>query len=500
MYKSLINITDWSGGMTLNRHKGNANQFTVGYGSDFSSKKGTLSVGHAFEETPQADSNPFTTTEATYMLQTAKDGRGYLFGENTKIYYVSAGVARINEATDSTATGVFKGAMEYKDYLLYAQDTTIGNKALTAAVGSGWDFNYVSANVASVPYHSMYEAPNKTAYICNDVNISSITDPADGDGSSFTEAALILPTGWQARDIDDFGFRYTAVAANHVQGTNESDDCRIFLFDRSGTTWQDEIEIPETKIKAIQWAAGYLWVWAGKGCNIYVIPETSRKAIKIFSFSREDPTIDLEVYPGAVKKRGGTIFFGLNGITTNEAIKDIQSGVYSFPSDPNNFSLNLVYQRASVADEYKGLGILFNTLYVSVDNTDTPAIRIMREMMGATDLHYSVASSAETLEYKAPPGTQMYVEYVGIEFDALPAGCNISCNYTRDSDDTNRVLFSNHTTAGSTEKITKLGRKMNSIQIMPQLKGTITGANYSYRPFVKRIYVTGYLIGKNGPR
>lgn len=483
--------------MTLNRHKGRIDQFVIGTGVDFSSKRGCLTVGHAFEDVKVGAGGATPTTSMAYILQTSKDGYGYLFGDDTKQYYISAAGANIFEANDSAQSGVFKGAMEYKEHLLYAQDTTIGNKPLSAAATAGWVDNRITADVANVPYHSMYEAPNKVAYICNDNNISSITDPTDS--GSFTKSALALPAGWQAVDIDDFGYRYTAIAANFVQGTNEPSKCKIFLWDRSSaTTWQDEIEIPETKIKAIKWSAGNLWVWAGKSCNIYVVPETTRKPFKMFQFVREDPTIDLNVYPGAVCVRGGTIYFGLGGLTSAEAIKDIEGGVYSFPADPNKFSLNRPYAR-TWSDNYKGLGIIGNRLYVSEDQGSS-VYRLKTEMLGATDLHYSSQGQAWTFEYKAPVGRQMYIEYVGVEFDKLPSTCSIDVLYVKNGDDTNRTLFQDFDTTGATEKIAKFGERVDSIQFLIKVQGAASGTDYNDRPFIKRFYATGYLITKNGPR
>jgi len=489
MRTPIIEINDFKGGMTLNPKLGRADQFEKGWNIDFSSKPGFLAPGYAWQAHTYAGSTNLPT-EFRHIIHTIRDGNIYLGGENTIIYYKSTGET-IDIGADSDQTGMIKGMAEYKNYLYYAQDTTIGRKDLSVAVTAGYTHNWqIALNTAD--FHPIFVSTNLKMYI------GLADDVGSWDGTTFTAAALDLGDNWKIRCLDDFGYLYLAIGANYYTGSYKSSKCKIFLWDRTSPSWNDEIEIPEPEIKAIKYGAGYLWVWAGRSGNVYVVPEGSRKATKVWTFVKESPIQDFEVYPGAVLIRGGTIFFGLSDVDTVSAVKN-PNGIYSFPVDPNNFSLNMPFKYADQEIRYKALGLIRGATMTEGDAiytayryyaTGAEENRLERERIKTGENFYGVGSYYSFV-YETPKNKKFFTECIGITCDPLPTGCNINLSYKLDGG-TLTSVFTGFNTANAIEKKEYKKLKGQTLQLFLIMYGG-TGTN---RPFIKSLYVTGTLLSK----
>jgi len=500
MEQPIIKIDNFSGGITLSKRLGKDNQFCFGHNLDFTSDPGYLTVGPAWYNVQDAGGGNFSTTEFVEIVYCIKDGNTYLFGDNKKIYYLDSD-GNVAVANEDTSLGNFKGAVEFNGYLVYthrvdASNIYIGTKDLSQAYNAGYNHTFKSG-LSDADYLPLFPVGD-TLYFGNGQYVGKITDITSS--SSVTTNALDLADNWQIRDIDSFGIRYLAIAANYYTSTNRPAKAKIFLWDMSSSSWNDEIIVPESEIKAIKFEGGYLWIWAGKSCNIYAVHETSRTPIKIWQFSREDPTQDLEVYPGAVISRRGTIFFGLSGEQTwptgvNRRYYRGLTGIYSFPANPNRFSLNIPFYESGYNEDYKAIGVVRdegdNKLYFSFDDS-LGTIWLKREKTKSNELHYSDTGEFESFVYEAPKNKKIVTEAFGIYCDPLPAGCNIDMLY-RTEDEQNQSVFSGFSTENATKKIVRKRVEARSLQIILKIRGTNTGTNYTYRPFIKSIFVTGHL-------
>jgi len=65
--------------------------------------------------------------------------------------------------------------------------------------------------------------------------------------------------------------------------------------------------------------------------------------------------------------------------------------------------------------------------------------------------------------------------------------------FYRTEDEQNQDVFSGFSTENATKKIVRKRVETRSLQIILKLRGTNTGTNYTYRPFIKSIFVTGHL-------
>lgn len=488
MKKPLILIDDFKGGMTLNEKFGRADQFHIGSQLDFTSKIGKLAPGHAWGVMTES-SNSYMPDEIGAMLFTQEDNQMYFGGDDAKIYKRSNSEAIVFE-TASDQTGVIRGFKEHAGYMYYPQNTTLGR----ADLAGGYEHDF-QTGLTSNTYHPMHVSVDANMYVGGGTVGGNYIDKVNSSGV-YASSALDLPSGWKPRTINDFGHLYLAIGADKFATGSAPSETKIYLWNRTGTTWQDEIIVPEKGIKATLWTAGWYWIWAGRSCNLYVVQDGSRMARKVWSFSKENPGDLLEVYPNSVQERNGTVYFGLSGVGS-ESIGTNPNGIYSFPADPTRFSLSVVKDAGGGDDRFKSLGlwrdatgdILFASQYdASATNKE---LLIMEDIGNAP---YKDTCTYESFRYYAPSNKRMKTQHFGVTFDALPTGCVINLYYKKNNDTSWTQLISNFTTATATEKILKYSITCDSLKLKLTVRG---GSVSSYlRPFVSSVFVTGGLITK----
>jgi len=489
MEEPLIQISDFKGGMTLNEKMGRQDQFHIGKNLDFSSKPGYLSVGLDLGYVTFIDSAN-APTEFPWIVSAGKDGNIYFGGDDGAIYNASG------NSLHSDTVGI-KGMAEYKDYLYWARDTTLGRYDFSGTWTDGWQTGLTDAD-----YHPMKVMGGKL-YIGHGQYLASY------DGTTFTSTALDLADNWQIRCLDNFGYLYLAIGASYYTSSGTPVKSKIFLWNRESSSWNDEIIIPEAEINAMVYTAGYLWIWAGRSCNIYVVPEGSRQATKIWSFTREEPAEEFEVYPGAVMARRGTVYFGLSDVGSNSYEKN-PAGIYSFPAEPDKFSLNLIYYKNGYKERYKGIAN-----HYGVSGIDTMYFSFRDYIIAGSEynkLHYEKSTNYGdgwyySFQYSAPPNKKISTEAFIVEFEPLPSNCQISLYAARKEDTTSggvgkwfthptgwTTIFENFSTADATKKVVRKRLDTEALQLKLLIQGDSSSLN---RPFIKSIVVTGHLYDKS---
>ena len=501
MQQSLFEIKGFGGGMTLSDTIGNENQFKIGKNLDFEAKAGKLTCGVGWAPNYESYNTPLSANMVSILKAT--NGEVYIGGSDTKIYQLdnTTPYADIIVAHDVTAAGAIESLAEYGDYVYWGQASRIGRTDLTGSIG--WNDNFQTRLDGDI-IPLKVSADNKL-YAGNGSNVAS------WDGTSYLSAALPLPDDYDIRTLENFGYRYLAIGANTVYtGFINSSNCKIFLWDRStDSSWNDEINIPEKSIHAMKFSAGYLWVWAGANANLYVVPEDSRKATKMFSFEMENKRTELVVYPNSVKEKDGKIYFGLSDTEVQSSFSEKlhprnPTGIYSFPSDPNNFKLNLEYNYTGNIEKYYALEntsfgqgenyLMAGTEYAT--STTATVYAFKRQSVAANEYNYKDNGEYESFTYRAPANKQLAIESFGIEFEPLPAGCNISMYYKKDGDSAWSTVFENFSTTDATEKITLKKVTAKSLKIKLLMRGNTSGTTRYFRPFIERVFTTGHLTAR----
>ena len=516
MKKPIIIIDDFSGGMSLNDKRGGANQFHIGVNLDFSSKAGKLAPANAWV-TMSNGVSAYVPDEFSDMIHvqnnTVSANPFFLGGDDATIYRNNT---TTTIATAQVVSAAVKSMEEYGNYMYYSQaGGQLGRLNLSA---STWESAWNTFSNTAQNYYPLHISADENLYAGHGNDISKIT-PAHG----FTDTALDLLKGWKVRTLSDFGYLYLAIGADFYGTDNTPSKTKIYLWNRSDTLPSDEIIVPEKGIKAMIFEGGYLWIWAGRSCNMYVVPEGSRKVTKIHSFTKEDPDDIYEVYPNSVQARNGTIYFGLSGVGAESMTKN-PNGIYSFPADPNKFSLNIVTIGTSNSttpgadDKFKSLGLYRNSSYgdmffASFYDASAAKKNLLRREALVEAGHYQDGGYYYSYRYEAPPGKEMFLEAFGMRCDPLPAGTTISMYYSTDKDMTDagagqwisttgwHTVFAGFTTDDATENLVFARTLADTAQLTAksiQLKVIVQGSSTTAkRPFVKQIYATGSLRTTN---
>jgi len=494
MKPPIIEINDFKGGMTLNEKLGRTDQFHIGYLLDFSSKPGYLAPGIGWTENLVGGSNP--TTEFRGIIQTIKDSNVWYGGEDKKLY---TGLWSLTEQATSDQAGAIRGLIEYKNYLYYPQDTTIGRKDLSVAANLGFTHNW-QTSLTNASEHPMKVSADGKLYFGHGSYLASYDD------STFQLNVLDLADKWVIQCLEDFGYLYLAIGASYTDG-NYYIASKIFLWDRISSSWVDEIVIPEDRICAMKFYNGYLWIWAGSSANLYVVPEGSRRATKIWSFVKEAGDVTLTVFPNAVVGRKGTIFFGLSEdstMGTSTSYPQNPTGIYSFPAEPEKLTLNIVYKGQGYYERFKSLylirssgggeSLISSRYWHSLITSYYSVIRQYNR--GNNEYLYANQATYESFRFEAPKNKKIFTEAFGIQYEPFVAGSGyISFYYKKDNDTdyTSLVTIQGSGDANTYEKIIYKRISADSLMFKVELGGS---GSSDIRPFLKSIYVTGHLISK----
>ncbi len=149
MLKPLIVKENWNGGMSLNRRLANKNQTYKGSGVDPLIVEGYLANKVGLTRLTLSSSTDLGV-EFQDIIYTQEGSDIYFAGEDTKIY---TGESSLSVANDSAQAGIIRGLKEYKGYMYYPQDTTIGRSDLAGS--PTYTDNWQSSNISNVAYKPM---------------------------------------------------------------------------------------------------------------------------------------------------------------------------------------------------------------------------------------------------------------------------------------------------------------------------------------------------------
>lgn len=484
--KPIIQIQDFKGGMTLNEKLASKDQFHIGYGLDFYSRKGYLTVRPGFSRMQLSGSTDIGQPMQG-MLYATGDG-GFYFGADNGVIYEQTDTGTIALERTSSQTGAIRGLIEYKGFMYYPQNTTIGRyEFATTTYTDNW-----KTGLTNVNYHPMKISADNKLYIGDDRYVAS------WDGTTYTAQALDIQDDWEIQCLSDFGVNYLAIGANNVASSAQtSQGCKVILWSRANSTvWDDEITIPEKVIYAMFEKNGYLWIWAGSSTlSIYVIPIGGRSATKVFSFENDNPaSYTVYTYPNAVDYKDGRIYFGVS-CNSNTSTNTIP-GVYSINANPSDLELNLDLDTVSTYT-YSGIvdlkclevinfaGGAAGVLYVSADNGATE--NLIRETLMSEDPYTFSFGVYESVWFEAPPGKKITIAGFGLDMLRRTIGY-ATVSYKLDGDTSYTDVGGLYQTTGGVGFYKKIAREAYRIKLKITMAGT--GAT---RMYVSRLYVRGSL-------
>lgn len=474
MNKALITMDDWSGGNTLNQQVGGKTNSFRSFGLDCVKRPGSILPSAAFQNITGGAGN---FLDAMYGVT---DGITY-FCDGIKIYTLSGA----NAVTATRTIGAI-GLREYLGYMYYPNGTQIGRYNMgTPAYVDNWNTGLSSTD------HQMEISADNFLYFTNGQTLARY------DGSSYSANVLDFQVGWSSVCLANFGIPYLAIGVN-FPGSLGSTDCKVLLWDRTSTSWNDEIAIPELKIWAMCSYKGGLWVWAGQAqISLYYIPLGSRTATKVFTFENNVPSsYSPSVFPNSVTVREGRIWFGYTAAPA--ASTQCLPGVYSFNPNPKNLQMQGEFLQSTIS--YTDTNTCTVSMCRNLPNANNSTVYVSGMatpflFCSTSNVNYlnpfqsSVGyTNLESITYEAPPGTKLYIDGFGIDTNKKPAG-DMTLEFMIDDSGTWITVF-NSTPSSSIGVFKKYQVEAFKISIRLSISGVSGLAVYS----LNRAYAVGKLI------
>jgi len=504
MSKPLITINDFSGGATLNNSLGGANNYEIGTQLDYWTQPGRLTLVPG--STPLTLSG-LSDLGAPVQAMTESKGENSMFvsldvtaGGSLDFY---KGVNTLT-AEGSVLNRTILSMDEYYGEVIAVSDT--GDTWVTNDGGSGttgfnsetdlWSSSQDFFDGVALTAHQV-DAIDRHYFTANQYVASVNGDPTSS--GNYDATAFDLTPGWRSRALAPYGDQYLAIAANFHAGQTHPSRGRIVIWDGVQTVSSYRIDVPENYIKAIYSLNGYLWIWAGKACNLYVNAIGSQQVTLVHRFFNSYPNdVSFDVYPHAVAHKEGRIYFGLSNVDSNSANYN-PGGIYSFEANPNRFNIDRVYTAQTSESVFKSLIVVQqednDILYYS-EETNAGGSFVFRQRLFSSDSDiYSTGSTAtlKTITYEAPPGSKLHIDKVTIETEPLPAGVSISINANNEDGGSFSYFPSGYQTDGDEYGVDRgviRGRKV-------YFTVDIITAFTTLPVFIRRIVAYGNLIPDN---
>jgi len=263
-----INNSDFLKGMSLTDYSGDKgfSPLSKGFEVDRTSKLGLLQAGRSLTDYSTNLDSPVIAKVKHYRSNTFYY---YLVCENSKIFETNAEITPSNTLKDTATGKAFAAgqshAYDYQNKLFITSTTDIYYDDFTfASPDKTWWTTTLgkTALTAGVP-HKMFEF-GEVLYILNGNIIAS------WDGTTATDAAFTLPTGWIITDAEiDNDIVYltiTKTVADYIKNTQT----KIIVWNGvSSTTWLREVPVYTPSISAIKKADQGFIFFAGRSIYFF---------------------------------------------------------------------------------------------------------------------------------------------------------------------------------------------------------------------------------------
>ena len=286
-------------------------------------------------------------TKMGYVSEIVQDTiRGYWYAvdSNGKVWSTAYESPRWRLLDGNTTTsGNGNGITIWKDYLLVFRNQKIDTYGpLSAALGSrAWTNDWQNSGTGSLMGdHAAIASINDKVYWINGNTIGSLNENAGqifapGTGATFTLTtnALDLPDGFVASCLEDYG-SYLAI------GANKGKSSVIFPWDRTSSSFNSPVEIPETTVSKLVSLNNILYVITNSKAAVYATNLSSVTRVKRLPLHLTAgiyiPNMIISI--NSVTKIGGKLYLGVSAALSGTSTEN--TGIYSL--DPSTGVIKLV--------------------------------------------------------------------------------------------------------------------------------------------------------------
>lgn len=506
MSRQFITINNWSGGASLNDAVAGGNQYAYGSQMDHWSFPGKVGLIPGLSAIPYKSSNDWGGPVTAMCNSKGEDTIFYAIDEGTDWQIVKGESVTSDSFSLSSAQEIVSMQEYYNETLAVTESGSVYVTNATTTSGSntnGWNLvidiwqstDQVVFSGLSKVCHQI-SAIDRHYFTANEYVASVNGDPTNS--ANYDKFAFNVGAGWETRSLAPYGNQYLAIASNYTNGQISPTRNKISIWDGVGTTSVRQLTVPERFVKAIYSLNGYLWIWAGISCNLYVNPIGSEIVTLIKRFynaSTGIDRVDFDVHPHAVTHKENRIYFGLSNVDQTSEEQN-PGGIYSFNADPNQFDIAQAYPQQSAKSYYQNLIVgqvdNRNALYFT-EKTSAGVDNVFRQRLFTSENTYGTAFLAKPMEsayFDAPAGQKIRVASVAFDVDTWPAGAGLEASIINEE---GTIQSYGSLTAGDTFTVahkTIEGRRI-------KLRIALTGIIADVSPFIRRVMIGYELIPDN---
>jgi len=247
--------------------------FSVAEGIDLMRYPGLLAAGYV--ATDKDSEGAVVTDHILWFMPNPETDKCYAYGDMGRVYEIDMSTNAIT-FLGTVANSSGDGAIIYKDYLIYAGNTFVGNAGpLVSGItwGSDNDDDGISGagELTSGPPHPMTVGTDGRCYVADDNELNSFSLIDDPPSSDWQTADFVLPSDHTIVSLENDG-RYLIVGA--VTGPTtygpQINGIKIFYWDYlDANTWIKEYSIPGPKNLLYSLKKHGDWIYAFTRRGIY---------------------------------------------------------------------------------------------------------------------------------------------------------------------------------------------------------------------------------------
>lgn len=294
----------FNGGESEDSRIGPPGSFRYGIGNDIHRDVGQLSVGLK----PTKHSASSITNVVTWIEPHPTNGDFYLYVVD-HIWKVSAGVYS-DVRTIGAGTPNGQGLIDFNGFLYYRTGTTLGRYDYNVTWNDSWQTGLESMTTPARPLRF-----KNLVLIPNGRYVATVDDVG-----TWNATRLKLPPGYTVRSMDRIG-SYAAIVAVRGVAITDSDEGMMFLWNGIKDTYDDAIPLNGNP-HAICVNDNKITIIAGEQ------PMIQQSVGGIAQVMHRIPNVGLgktaEVYPGAIDKWNGRIYFGISAGTSTTVLRVVR--------------------------------------------------------------------------------------------------------------------------------------------------------------------------------
>jgi hypothetical protein len=454
-----------------NFQKGIADSPLLGFGKmlnvDISTRPGTAMINYSAVKTSSTN----VTGTPNWMVKDADTGIVYAFTSDNKLHKNASSWAV--KAGNTTSSGNGNGMVIWNGYILTFRS---GQTDAFNISGESWT-NGFQAITTDTSWHPSLVGQDDILYIGSQNVIQTFTEvgafnPADSGTWTFGTTALDLPTGYKINCLAELGDKLYAGTqfGTGVYGGRAD----IFPWDRTSSSFELPIRLPEDGIHQMLTVGNLLYVVAGRNHNIYVTNDSSFELVYKQRLIDNRGGAYLNPKPGAIIFHKGRLFTGVSG--SGDATNpygvyslDTKTGVWNFENQLSSGNTDgdvIIGALCSETDDIFHVGWNYNSASWGIDQ------------VGATVYNTAYETLLESTLYKVGSKyNKRTFQYIEFELaDAMVSTDGVRLSYRENlGDDWTTIGTTTYASDGALKSQRfSFGQSLESVQIRAELKGTST--------------------------